>query len=68
MKKLSFFALALALTFFVACKGKDSAEPVEEEITTEAVEGEASGEVSNMEAEEEELTPEEDVFAADLED
>lgn len=68
MKKLSLFAVALALTFFVACKGKEAAEPTEEETSIEAVEGAASEEVSNTAAEEEELTTEEDVFAVDLED
>lgn len=67
MKKLSLFAVALALTFFVACKGKEAAEPTEEETSIEAVEGAASEEVSNTAAEEE-LTTEEDVFAVDLED
>lgn len=73
MKKLSYFAIALALSVMVACKGKDKKEPEDtnmEDMTMEQVDTGASEQMQTSTTTEatEEISTEEDVFATDLDD
>ncbi|HAE34918.1 MAG: hypothetical protein R2767_02395 [Chitinophagales bacterium] len=70
MKKLSIFAVALALTIFVSCKGKESNDDdMMDEGMQEQVDSNASDDMSDAgNADSEDLSTEEELFAVDLDE
>lgn len=70
MKKITYFAVALVMMGFFACKGKSDAEPASEEAVTTQVEAGASESVDNASRVDEVLnqSSEDELLGTDVDD
>ncbi len=70
MKKITYFALAMVMMGFVACKGNKEAEPTTDEAVTTEVEAGASESVDNAAKVDEVLNQEseDELFGTDVDD